>query len=415
MDNISGSLANPLPDRNEVMVFILTSDEENEANFKEALALLKKKFGLDVMKSTEGIDCNEGTAQHDFTSVIDCLLNSIEHKIISKSDWFGFSVDGQQKGVLAKASTDGPTFLDVVIFKGFTINSDGKLRYCLLVGHWTERRHHPFQWHNFHITCNHHDIIMQSDVSLLLKFETASYRVVKPPLSDLLPQQEGDLTVIEENTGIIQPSSYFIIPTGEEVQVERNQTSYKGILASKKEIAHDESKVQEVHVSKKRKKNSTSTQRKSDLIQLPPSSLHLPAQEKPVQSLLLTDYDLKNRSRGYSLFLPETKEECDEYWRVAYGVNLCSEYIETRKRCIHDNQTDGEGGNGRGREEMREGGKRDGRRGEKEGDGGRGGRQEDGGGVGGGGGYNVTEVTMQLGDKRVLPTQLLARSVTPID
>jgi hypothetical protein len=141
MDNISGSLANPLPDTNEVMVFILTSDGENETDFKAALGLLKVKFGLDVMKSTEGIDCNEGTAQHDFTSVIDCLLNSIEHKILSKSDWFGFNVDGQQKGVLAKASTDGPTFLDVVSMKGFTINSDGKLRYCLLFRHWNQPFH----------------------------------------------------------------------------------------------------------------------------------------------------------------------------------------------------------------------------------------------------------------------------------
>ena len=126
MDNISGSLANPLPDTNEVMVFILANDEVNEADFKAAFALLKVKHGLGVMKFSEGADSNEGTAQHDFTSVIDCLLNSIEHKILSKSDWFGFSVDGQQKGVLAKASTDGPTFLDVVSMKGFTINSDGK-------------------------------------------------------------------------------------------------------------------------------------------------------------------------------------------------------------------------------------------------------------------------------------------------
>lgn len=202
------------------------------------------------------------------------------------------------------------------------------------------------------------------------------------------------------------------------MQVERNQTSYKGILASKKDNAHYESKEQEVNVSKKKKKNSTSTQRKSDLIQLPPSPLHLLVQERPVQSLLLTDYDVKNRFRGYSLFLPETKEECDEYWRVAYGVNLCSEYIETRKRCTNDNETmqseEGERGGvivgvgrgGREIEEESEGGKRDG---------GRGGGQVEGGGVGGGGGYNLTEVTMQLGDKRVVPTQLLARSVILID
>ena len=265
-------------------------------------------------------------------------------------------------------------------------------------------RHHPFQWRKAYIICNQRKIMIHSDVSLLLKFETASYRVIKPPLSDLIPQQEGDLNSIEESTGIIQPASFFIIPTGEEVQVERNQLSYKGILASKKKSTRDRCKIQEINVSKKKKKNDTLTQRKSDLIQLSPSSLPSLVQEKPLQSLLLTDYDVKSRSRGYSLFLPETKEECDEYWRVAYGVNLCSEYTETRKRYVNDNPTmqsgeRGGGGDGRG-----------GREGEGEGR-----SDKEKGGEGGGGGYNVTEVTMQLGDKRVLPSQLLARSIILVD
>ena len=140
MENISGSLANPLPDTNEVMVFILTSEGGNEADFKTTFEVLKDKFGLDVKKSDEGADSMEGTAHYDYTSVIDCLLNSIEHKILSKSDWFGFSVDGQQKGVLAKASVDGSTFVDVISIKGYTINSDGKLTFTLQT---LERKHNP--------------------------------------------------------------------------------------------------------------------------------------------------------------------------------------------------------------------------------------------------------------------------------
>lgn len=201
------------------------------------------------------------------------------------------------------------------------------------------------------------------DVSLLLKFETASCRVIKPSISDLVIQHDG-LHVGEESRETIdgvktvQPVTLFIIPTGEEVLVERKEISYKGILASNKNNLKDLS--QEMNVTKKMRKNITSSkQKKSEVTQTP--VLHFPPIEKE-RSPMLTDFDVKNRLRGYSLFLPESKEQCDEYWRVAYGVNL---------HC------------------------------EREG--------EEGEGEGTGRGYDLSEVTMQLGDKRILPSQMLAR------
>ena len=213
--------------------------------------------------------------------------------------------------------------------------------------------------------------------------------MIKPPISDLVTQHDG-IYVDEENTETIdgvktfQPATLYIIPTGEEVLVERKQISYKGILASNQDNLNN-SRSQEINVIKKMKKNSTSSkQKKSDTTQTPMIPLPLLDKEK---SLLLTDYDVKNRLRGYSLFLPETKEECDEYWRVAYGVNLYSEYTETRKQNYNGDRTI-----------MRDEKISDVREGEVEGE-----------VEGKGGGYNLSEVTMQLGDKRILPSQMLAR------
>lgn len=212
--------------------------------------------------------------------------------------------------------------------------------------------------------------------------------MIKPPISDLVTQHDG-YHVGEENTeaidGVktIQPATLFIIPTGEEVSIERKQISFKGILASNQDNLNN-SRSQEINVTKKIKKNSTSSkQKKSDITQTPTL---LPSIEE-VQSPLLTDYDVKNRLRGYSLFLPETKEKCDEYWRVAYGVNLYSEYTETRKQNYNGDRTI-----------MRDEKISDVREGEVEGE-----------VEGKGGGYNLSEVTMQLGDKRILPSQMLAR------
>lgn len=182
--------------------------------------------------------------------------------------------------------------------------------------------------------------------------------MIKPPISDLVTQHDG-VHVGEDSAETIRPVTLFIIPTGEEILIERKETSYKGILASNKNNLKN-NRSQEINVMKKTKKSSTSSkQRNSDLIQTP--VLHFPLIEKE-KSPLLTDYDVKNRLRGYSLFLPESKEECDEYWRVAYGVNLHCER---------------EGEEGEGEETGR--------------------------------GYNLSEVTMQLGDKRILPSQMLAR------
>jgi CTP:phosphocholine cytidylyltransferase-like protein len=35
-----------------------------------------------------------------------------------------------------------------------------------------------------------------------------------------------------------------------------------------------------------------------------------------------TELDLLNRSRGYSLYLPDTREKCQQYWRLGYGIEL---------------------------------------------------------------------------------------------
>ena len=249
--------------------------------------------------------------------------------------------------------------------------------------------------------------------------------MIKPPISDLVTQHDG-IYVDEENTETIdgvktfQPATLYIIPTGEEVLVERKQISYKGILASNQDNLNN-SRSQEINVIKKMKKNSTSSkQKKSDTTQTPMIPLPLLDKEK---SLLLTDYDVKNRLRGYSLFLPETKEECDEYWRVAYGVNLYSEYTEIMKRNFNGNkmivsdemrsvismELNKKNINSGYKKVINESGmisaekEREEREGEGEGGGG------EGKGEGEGGGYNLSEVTMQLGDKRILPSQMLAR------
>lgn len=79
------------------------------------------------------------------------------------------------------------------------------------------------------------------------------------------------------------------------------------------------------------------------------------------ESILLTKLDIINRLQGYSRFLPDTKEKCDDYWRLCYGIEL---------RCDTGLVSDENN------------------------------RNE----------YNLIRIIMELGDTRIVPVQLLARS-----
>ena len=119
----------------------------------------------------------------------------------------------------------------------------------------------------------------------------------------------------------------IILSTGEEVLVSAFD-SYRGILS-------DDAKVKMMTIPSETKQDDKV---KSD----------------PV---LLTKLDMINRSRGYSLFLPDSKAKCDDYWRLGYGIQL----INDAHASVNNN------------------------------------------------GYHLTEVTMELGDQKIVPLQILVR------
>ena len=134
MENLPGIYANPVEGKNEVIVFD-SHDDIDEKCFKATILLLLESFGLGVVfydKSREDDDNSTESnpeitrVEYNFDDVIDCLLSFISHKVLDTTVWKAFASDGQKNGIYAKVSEDGPTFLDVVALKGFTINSDGK-------------------------------------------------------------------------------------------------------------------------------------------------------------------------------------------------------------------------------------------------------------------------------------------------
>lgn len=137
MENLPGIHANPVEGMNEIIV-LDTRESIGRDSFLEAIQatiqLLQESFGLAVVHFDRLHDNENNSVESDtemdnrdctFDDVIDCLLNYISHKILETNVWQAFSSDGQKNGVYAKVSADGPTFLDVVAFKGFTLNSDG--------------------------------------------------------------------------------------------------------------------------------------------------------------------------------------------------------------------------------------------------------------------------------------------------
>jgi hypothetical protein len=137
MENLPGIHANPVEGKNEVIVLETQASIRNnfQATIQPTIQLLQDSFGLAVVLFDHLCDGDDNSIESDaeitnidysFDNVVDCLLNYISHKILDTNEWQAFSTDGQKNGVYAKVSTDGPTFLDVVAFKGFTTNSDGK-------------------------------------------------------------------------------------------------------------------------------------------------------------------------------------------------------------------------------------------------------------------------------------------------
>lgn len=167
----------------------------------------------------------------------------------------------------------------------------------------------------------------------MLRFGTLCCRIIKPELKDLVNCEMRKQSAHENSStacGGRMVSTMIYLPTGEEVTVA-TYNSYRGYLTS--DLIN--SSISDLNQKKKKnldnKANSTSTN-------------------------LLTELDIKNRLRGYSLFLPDSKEKCDNYWRMAYGIELLNDTDDDNERK-----------------------------------------------------YHMTEITMELGDNRIIPTQLLAR------
>jgi hypothetical protein len=54
----------------------------------------------------------------------------------------------------------------------------------------------------------------------------------------------------------------------------------------------------------------------------PSASVDRAAQRAYEASILLTDLDRLNKSKGYALYLPDSYAKCKLYWELAYGVML---------------------------------------------------------------------------------------------
>ena len=164
--------------------------------------------------------------------------------------------------------------------------------------------------------------------AILLRVKTQCLRITKSLLGDYIAADS-------EDTVKTDVKSMIFFPTGEEVTVSSDD-SYRGTVITSNDRTHClQSKENE-----RRKKSST------------------PAPQ--TGSVLLTELDVKNRNRGYSLFLPDDKTKCDDYWRLGYGINLISDVAGIIGGDSGDN-------------------------------------------------YHLSEVTMELGDLRIIPIQLLVR------
>ena len=164
-----------------------------------------------------------------------------------------------------------------------------------------------------------------------MRLKTFCFRVTKPPLEEIIAHPCEDI-VKNKN-----PTSMIFLPTGEEVTILAFD-SYKGTL----------------NTSDVRRTCTDSSKRAAR------EGVELPDPSYIATSILLTKLDIKNRRRGYSLFLPDNKNKCDDYWRMGYGIDILPDIKQ-----VSTGQSDK--------------------------------------------GYHLSEITMELGDIRIVPTQLLAR------
>lgn len=163
-------------------------------------------------------------------------------------------------------------------------------------------------------------------------------------MSELIDEDSEEHDVSEPKPLSTAQMTMIFLPTGEEVTVSTSH-SYKGALTTSSEESM-KTTTGELHSDKKKSYNSQ-------------KKLSCPVLLD--DSISLTKLDIKNRLRGYSLFLPDSKEKCIEYWQLGYGIKLRSDVSS-----CDDNKK----------------------------------------------GYHMTEVKMELGDHRIVPTQLLARYST---
>ena len=204
----------------------------------------------------------------------------------------------------------------------------------------------------------------------MLRFQTSSHRVTSPSLNDLLPENNYNVEEIKEISLApgteLKPLSLILLPTGEEITTFHGQKSYRGVLLPAKK---------KVPVDQKRDCGTVGKKNKNSLVE----KRILDDSEDNFESILLTKFDLKNRKRAYSLFLPDNKEKCDEYWRLGFGVILKSDANSHKSKVCQGEAKE----RSDKRIEIRE--------------------EEN------SNGYHLTEVTMELGDQRIIPTQLLVR------
>ena len=187
-----------------------------------------------------------------------------------------------------------------------------------------------------------------SDGSILMTFETATYRVIKPSFQDLIGNTSNndknnkseELEKIKANEMKNMKSTFLLVPTGEEVTISDFRTSYKGMLKCEEEIPIEilSQPITSKQPAKQNGKKNSTTIKKGKLKSNEELSMNIPAViasntmvstsnifSPNTVAILLTDFDIKNRARGYSLFLPDNKMKFEEYWKIGYGAILQSE------------------------------------------------------------------------------------------
>jgi hypothetical protein len=140
MENHPGMLAYPSTGEKDVIVFCISDLKITDGDLRSTITAIQKKFGLDVTYSdtcNPNIDLSNlslATEETDMLTIesesdilIECILSSIYYHMLASGAWFTWSTDDQKKGVLAKVSEDGNTFVDVVALKDCTMDSYRKI------------------------------------------------------------------------------------------------------------------------------------------------------------------------------------------------------------------------------------------------------------------------------------------------